>query len=259
MKGLRLITEKQLEALVEERLREASREANRGYERDILMKQANIMSLQSQINPHFLYNALECIRGQALIDGSEAVADMTHALSHFFRYSISSKSNVVTLANELENVRNYITIQKHRFRDRFVIAYEMDDPELNNALLPKLTLQPIVENAIIHGFSDIVSGGEITVRVERLDGNVSVKVSDNGKGMPAEVLERLNSAFRKDHMSVSELQHGYDKGTGVGMANVDRRIKLYFGVDYGLTINSCAGVGTDVEVFFPYTLTVAQS
>ena len=254
MKKWRILTEERLEHIIQERLTQASREAARNYERDILMKQASIQTLQNQINPHFLYNALECIRGQALIDGSGDIAAITQALSHFFRYSISGKSDLVTLKDELENVNSYISIQKFRFRDRFRYQMMMDDEDelLLDAVLPKLTLQPVVENAIIHGFSQMTAGGELKIRILKIDRHVSVVVSDNGRGMDAETLERFTDSIRVDDLPAGERE----RRTGIGMQNVDRRIELYFGEEYGLGINSCPGMGTDVELFFPFCLSV---
>lgn len=253
MRRIHILTDEKLETIIRARLDQASKEASRGYEMDILMKQANILSLQSQINPHFLYNALECIRGQALLDGAEAIADMTHALSHFFRYSISSKSAVVTLAGELENAQNYVTIQQYRFRNRFTFSVEgAEEDGIRDVVLPKMTLQPLVENVILHGFSDIVTGGRIAIRLMRSDKNVSITVSDNGKGIEPEALNRYQEMFNRDKLSGSVLESAASGGTGIGLYNVDRRIKLYFGNDYGLSITSCPGRGTDVNIFFPF-------
>jgi two-component system sensor histidine kinase YesM len=244
------MTEKKLDRMIQERLDAFASIANNSYEREILMKQANIQALQSQINPHFLYNALECIRGQALIDGSEAAAEIARALSRIFRYSISSKSDMVSLKEELENVKSYFTIQQSRFKNRFSYSILMDDADetVKESFLPKLTLQPIVENTIQHGFADIISGGVLEIRIRRVDRHVSIVVSDNGKGIDAENLENIRKTISVCNGPNSAVR------SCVGILNVDRRIKLYFGDEYGLSINSCPGTGTDVELFFPDSL-----
>ena len=154
-------------------------------EKQLLLKQADIAMLQSQIDPHFLYNTLECIRGMAVEHGSYDICAMAEALATFFRYSISIRSNVVPLMDELEHIRNYVTIQQYRFPKRFRLTIEADrqDHVLMEALIPKLTLQPIVENCIIHGFRDIVSGGVISITAERTQTHLDLTIEDNGKGM----------------------------------------------------------------------------
>jgi two-component system sensor histidine kinase YesM len=244
---LYLMTGKKLDRIIQEHLDAFAGISNDSYEREILMKQANIQALQSQINPHFLYNALECIRGQALIDGSEAAAEIAQALSRFFRYSISSKSDMVSLKEELENIKSYFTIQQSRFKNRFSYSIFMDDAgeTVKESFLPKLTLQPIVENAIQHGFADIVSGGVLEIRIRRIDRHISIVISDNGKGIDAEELENIRETIVACN-GINGAAH-----SRVGILNVDRRIKLHFGDEYGLSINSCPGTGTDVELFFP--------
>lgn len=124
-------------------------------------------SLQSQINPHFLYNTLECIRSEALIEGCSSIAKMSKAMGLFFRYSISQKENIVTIQGELDNIRNYCIIQNYRFEDKFVFKIEMEDEddELLDCLIPKMTLQPLVENAIFHGLEPKAGQGEVKLWV----------------------------------------------------------------------------------------------
>lgn len=254
MKKLIIMTEDRFERLIQERLAVASQEANKSYELDLLMKQADIQALQSQINPHFLYNSLECIRGQALLDGSQDIADITQALSHFFRYSISRKGDMVTLREELDNVKSYIMIQQFRFKNRFTyqvaVEPEEDKDILLEALLPKLTLQPVIENAIVHGFSQIPSGGKLTVRIQGIDKHISLSVSDNGKGMTIRELDAITMRMQGGSAPLNE------NHTGIGISNVNRRIKLYFGSDYGMGINSGPSLGTTVELHFPITLAI---
>ena len=199
MARLMIMTEQKFERLVRARIDEFAKVQRRNYEQELLMKQANLSALQSQINPHFLYNTLECIRGQALMEDSPDIAAAAQALSLFFRYSISGKSDIVTLREELENLKNYVAIQSYRFKDRFSLRIDIEDADtVMDALIPKLTLQPIVENAVVHGFSSTVSGGLVTVTVRLVEPNISVVVSDNGKGMDEDTLMRLNRTIRRD-------------------------------------------------------------
>ncbi len=253
---LKIMTEKRFERLVSERIAKFSKEQSRDYEQELLMKQASITTLQSQINPHFLYNTLECIRGQALMADSPDIAAAVQALSLFFRYSISGKSDIATVREELENLKNYVAIQSYRFKDRFVMHIDLDEAgQAMEALLPKLSLQPVVENAIIHGFSDITSGGMVTVAVRQTGDNVSILVTDNGKGMDEATLLALNKTICGEELP--QQQPGSPKRrSGMGMQNVDKRIKYRFGMEYGLSVYSSPGCGTDVELFFPLRLTV---
>lgn len=248
VKRLRLISEKELNRIIEEQVALALEEENHNYEKEMLLKQANLATLQSQINPHFLYNTLECIRGMALLNDQENIADIAWSLSRFFRYSISGNSDTVSLNEELENVRYYTKIQNYRFRDRFEVVIE-DDPVVGDTMIPKMTLQPVVENAILHGLADIMAGGRITVRTEQVGGDVRVTVSDNGCGMTAEQLDALVRKINNGRTKEGEEGHH----TGIGMGNVDRRLKLHFGREYGISIYSCKDVGTDVEIWVPYS------
>ena len=242
-----------MEELLKERVREEVKRISADYERELLMKQTSLRTLQSQINPHFLYNALECIRGRALLDGSKKVAEIAQTLSYFFRYSISGKSDLVTLKEELDNVKSYVAIQQFRFGERFSceIKLEAEEEVLTETILPKLTLQPIVENSIVHGFSQITSGGMLKILIRRLGQHISITVSDNGEGMEEERLERF-----KEHLLGREDVEDGGPHTGIGMPNVNRRLKLFFGEEYGIAVDSCVGVGTSVELFFPYRLSL---
>lgn len=255
MPRLMIMTEQKFERLVRARIDEFAKVQRRSYEQELLMKQANLSALQSQINPHFLYNTLECIRGQALMEDSPDIAAAAQALSLFFRYSISGKSDIVTLKEELENLKNYMAIQSYRFKDRVSLQIDLEEEDSQsvlNALIPKLTLQPIVENAVVHGFASTVSGGVVTVAVHLTGPNISILVSDNGKGMDQDALELLNRSFRENGAKKAPAGK---KGTGLGLQNVDKRIKFCYGGEYGLSVQSAPGCGTDVELFFPFWLT----
>jgi len=237
--------------LIEDQVAYKIQEANNNHERELLMKQANIQSLQAQINPHFLYNALECIRAQAIIDGAEEIASITKALSLFFRYNISMKGDLITLRDEFENVQNYMLIQQYRYKDRMSLEIQCDrhDAEIMDMLLPKLVLQPLVENSIVHGFSDMTSGACILIRAEKIANHTSIKVIDNGKGMNVEELNALRDKLRNQESILHDNQE--HNQNGIALLNVNRRIQLFYGQDYSLNITSCKGEGTQIELFLP--------
>lgn len=215
----------------------------------LLQDQAQISALQNQINPHFLYNTLDSIRGQAILEGSERIAKIVEALSAFFRYNISQKSNMVTLEDELNNIWNYFAIQEYRFKDKFKLQIDVDesDEDIYKYFIPKLTIQPIVENAIYHGLETKASGGEVTIHIVRTIKKILIRVSDNGKGMKFEILKKLNQKIQSGCIA----SEGSSTGTGIALVNVDRRIKLIYGQDYGITVYSTENVGTDVEIALP--------
>ena len=219
----------------------------------ILDKQTELTALQSQINPHFLYNTLECIRGQALIDGNIEIAKMVEALSAFFRYSISRKGNLVTLRDELANIENYMLIQRYRFNNRFSMEVIIDeeDEEAYNFMIPRLIIQPIVENAIFHGLEEKLEGGKVTIEVIVTDQNLILTISDNGKGMDSKKLKELNARIQMDNVDLDEEENRNHRNTGIALPNIHKRIRLLFGEEYGVNVYSTVGQGTDVEITIP--------
>jgi two-component system sensor histidine kinase YesM len=216
----------------------------------ILMEQAEIDSLQSQINPHFLYNTLESIRGQAIVEGVDEIADMIEALSAFFRYSVSQRGRLVTLTEELKTVENYLLIQRFRFRKKIQLVLSLEEGEdLLKFTLPKLTIQPIVENAIYHGLEAKLGDGEIRIRVLVTEKRLIVHVVDDGVGMEKTKLDALNESFRSGKHSSPAGDRTSSRG--IALANVNRRIKLNYGDSFGLVIYSTPDVGTDVEIVLP--------
>lgn len=221
-------------------------------------KQAEYLALQNQINPHFLYNTLEGIRSEALIAGLDSVAEMTEALATFFRYTISQVEHLVTLEDELANIENYYYIQQFRFGDKLglSIEYETDDEghslDILQYRLPKLTLQPIVENSIYHGIERKIGKGSLVIRIGASDRKLRIRISDDGLGMDEHTLRQLNEKLRRltlDEESTENARRG-----GIAIMNVNNRIKLLFGEEYGLTFYSKEGVGTDVVVALPLLL-----
>lgn len=222
---------------------------NSEYTAKILKKQAELNALQSQINPHFLYNTLEAIRGQAIWEGCENIANMSESLSNLFRYSISQNINLVTLREELSNMDNYLFIQQCRFNKKFNIIKKIDNDVLDYKL-PKLSLQPIIENAIHHGLETKIGKGNIIIRAVRTEKRLIINIKDDGVGIKKEKLQKLNEKLSSGLDSVIE----DDNSTSIGLINVNERIKLYFGGNYGIKVYSTYNFETDVELVLPLVI-----
>lgn len=197
--------------------------------------------LQSQINPHFLYNTLDIIVWMIENEKQSEAVKVVTALARFFRISLSKGKSIIPVRDELEHVRNYLMIQHMRYKNKFTYHIETEEGVMELASL-KLMLQPLVENAIYHGMEFMDGDGEIRIRVWRGKEDLYMSVSDNGLGMTAEQAKRLFSTA--EHTSSS-------RGSGIGVKNVNARIKLYFGSSYGLTIQSEPDVGTTVTAHLP--------
>lgn len=207
-------------------------------------QQLRLIALQSQINSHFLYNTLECIRGQALIDNNRSIADMLETLSTFFRYSTSRRESVVTFQDELLNTQNYMKIQQYRFDNRFSLEIQTGAPSAGSCFVPKLVLQPIIENAVLHAFEDRRQG-QITLSADIAKDLFVITISDDGRGMDESTLELL-----RKHIQGTTDDKG-EKKTGIALANVQKRIHMLFGAAYGISVYSTVGLGTDVEITLP--------
>lgn len=212
-------------------------------------KQAELTALQSQINPHFLCNTLESIRGQAMLDDNVEIARMVEALASFFRYSISQKGNLVTLRDELANIKNYMIIQRYRFYNRFSLEIIIDDEDEKayDYLIPKLILQPVVENAIYHGLEDCMEGGKVVINVTTTEDIMIITISDNGKGMDSKTLSELNRRIHSNSWDMGD----DGKRSGIALPNINKRIQLLFGKEFGVNIYSTLSQGTDVEITIP--------
>ena len=216
-------------------------------------RQAQYLALQNQINPHFLYNTLEGIRSEALIAGLDIVADMTEALANFFRYTISNVENLVSVEEELNNCKTYFKIQQYRFGDRFELDIVFDEDEKENILkcrIPKLTLQPILENSIIHGTELKLGTGKMTITLGRTQSRLVIRISDNGVGMDEKTLAALNRKLGRGENSYTKPED--EKKGGIALVNVNHRIHLLFGEAYGMHVFSMEGVGTEVEITLPF-------
>lgn len=221
------------------------------YEARLLKKEAEIVALQSQINPHFLYNALGTIDALASIEGQEQISRISQALGSMFRYSIKG-GQIATLSEEMKQVKLYLSIQQIRYEDRVTYQIEIE-PGLEEQLLPKLVLQPIVENAIKHGIEQIRHDGCVMIQASTIpDGRMAICIRDNGAGFDerrlGEIKEMLNDTGFTLRMA--------DKGkSSIGLDNVHRRIKLYYGEQAELTFDSTKGIGTEVTLLLPISHT----
>lgn len=202
-------------------------------------RKSELKALQAQINPHFLYNTLDSIIWMNENQNYEGVTVMVAALAKLFRISLSRGHEIICIADEVEHARNYLTIQKIRYKDKFDYTIEME-PGLESERTLKLILQPIIENAIYHGISPLNEKGIIKISVKSEGKNILFQVSDNGYGIEPEILKEL----------LNQESKSYHSG-GVGLKNVNERIKLFHGEEYGIEIISEIDVGTTVNIRIP--------
>lgn len=197
-------------------------------------------ALQSQIQPHFLYNTLECIHWQALVGGNQEISTMVKALAQYYRICLSEGKDIIPLSMELEHVRNYLIIQNMRYGNIITLAEKVPEEYLS-VRIPKLTLQPLVENSIYHGIR-VKEGvtGTVEIAVVESEGAVCLTVKDDGGGMEPEQLAYINQ-------NISDME----RDVGYGITNINKRIELMYGEQYGLSFRQNEGRGTCVEIRLP--------
>lgn len=203
---------------------------------EITLRKTELNALQAQINPHFLYNTLDSIAWMCEVGRTEEAVEMVNALARLFRISISKGHELITIRQELQHAECYLKIQKFRYKSQFDYKFKVEDNCLGY-LCNKITLQPMIENAIVHGL-DLTDKGEIVIEVYEEDKNIVMTVWDNGVGMTEEQCKEI---MQKDT---------HQKG-GIGIKNVNDRIKIYFGEQYGITISSELDEWTKVEIRMP--------
>ncbi|RSK09041.1 Sensor histidine kinase YehU [Streptococcus oralis] len=195
-------------------------------------RQYELQALSSQINPHFLYNTLDTIIWMAEFQDSQRVVQVTKSLATYFRLALNQGKDLISLSDEINHVRQYLFIQKQRYGDK--LEYEIDeDPAFGNLVLPKLVLQPLVENALYHGIKEKEGQGHIKLSVQKKDSGLVIRIEDDGVGFQ-----------NTGDNSQSNLKRG-----GVGLQNVDQRLKLHFGENYQMKIDSAPSKGTTVEIY----------
>lgn len=206
-------------------------------EEEINLRKTELKALQAQINPHFLYNTLDSIAWMCEQGRNADAVKMVHALARLFRISISRGHELIPIAKEIEHAESYLQIQMYRYKNQFTYTFDVD-PDCLGYYCNKITLQPIIENSINHGLELMVEEGRIDVCVRQDGDDIVFSVQDNGVGMSEEQIEAI-------------MQHGPTDRTGIGIKNVNDRLKIYFGRNYGLHINSEPDVGTCVEIRMP--------
>ena len=204
------------------------------------LRMTELKALQAQINPHFLYNTLDSVQWMCERGKTEDAARMVRALAKLFRISISRGHELIPLSDELEHARSYLVIQSFRYRDQFSYRFDVDE-HLGHYLCNKITIQPLIENAIYHGIDRMVDEGEIVISVHEAADNpndILITVSDNGVGMTPEQCRKILQKARSD-------------SGGIGVKNVNDRLKIRFGERFGITLKSEQDVGTVVTVRIP--------
>lgn len=202
---------------------------------------AEFRSLQAQINPHFLYNTMDMINWMALQGQTDEISHAVQSLSRFYKLTLSRKKGISTIARELEHVTIYVQLQNMRYHDSIELITDIPD-ELSEYQIPKLTLQPVVENSILHGILEKESkSGTIVITGWMENEDIVLLISDDGVGISPEILSTILSGKGKS-------QSG---GTNIAVYNTHRRLQILYGNNYGLTYSSKPGEGTDVEIRFP--------
>ncbi len=206
-----------------------------------LAAKAELKALRAQINPHFLFNALNTIVSFCRTNPENA-RNLLIELSEFFRRSLKTARDFVTLKEELDHVDSYLTLEQARFGSRLTIEHDID-PNTLNILIPTFTLQPLVENAVKHGLLAKADGGTIKIFAQTIGRQVEIAITDNGQGIPTTIKEQI-------------LEYGFGKGAGVGLTNVNERLKAIYGPKHALTINSMEGQGTTILLHIPIDMEV---
>lgn len=197
-------------------------------------KEYHIQALNAQINPHFMYNTLDTINWMAKDLKAKDISKMITSLSRILRYSISKKEDIVTLDEEINCIKNYLNIYEERYEKAFTSEFYIN-PEILEYKTFKLLLQPLVENSLIHGFSRQMKGGNIIIRGDMKGENGVLRIIDNGEGMTK---ERIFYVLSQD-------------SDRIGLSNINQRLKLLYGAEYGMTIESTPGEGTMIILVFP--------
>ena len=240
-------------------LKIADKSIEQEYSIRLLQRQAELDAMKSQINPHFLYNTLDTIRGYAMMENAQITGDMIEVLSRLFRYTVSRKKTEVTLSEEISILYDYIKIQEYRTNQRIIViqntAAEVDTDHYR---IPRMVLQPLVENAVLHGSVGITHDFTITLSIYPTNYYLVISVKDNGCGMTPEVLAAQirklsdNSHDAGKNGSGTQKPDGSSgKGSGVALSNINQRIKIIYGEQYGLRAYSVYGEGSEFQLLLP--------
>lgn len=208
------------------------------YEEQLARQEMEILAYRNQINPHFLYNTLSCMRDMALIHDDDDIADMAMALSDIFRYAVKG-SNIVTFRDEVQYIDKYASIINYRFSGKISIITKASDDVLDKPAI-RFLLQPLVENSVFHGLEESVDPGHVTTDISLKEGRIEIVVEDDGIGMDEDTLE-----------AVREMLKNPAENSSIGLSNIVQRLRLFYGDDYTFTIDSTLGEGTRIVISIP--------
>lgn len=211
------------------------------YETKLLLNRAEYKALQAQINPHFLYNTLDTMSSIAQIQNCPEVSGLSQSLSNIFRYSLDMKNPFSTVAKEIVHLKNYIYVMNVRMRDNVKYSFDIDETVLQDTV-PRISIQPLVENALNHGLRNTRGDKEIIVCAQVREGNLWISVQDNGVGMDA---VKVNEILEKNDINLVE------KGSSIGLNNINARMKMLYGREYGIHVESEVGKGTRIYLKIP--------
>jgi len=219
------------------------------YQMELDKKNAELRALQAQINPHFIQNTMQMIGSMIFSNSPEQSYHMIRSLSDMFRYVLREPDQLATLEAELKHMQNYMSIQEQRFGKRLQVLIDYDK-QLASVLLPKLTLQPIVENAFFHGLEPKSGDWHIHISIQQEQDYIYIFIRDNGVGMSSEQLEKLRARLKLDHHE----KEVWTSGKHIGLVNIASRIQIQFGDNYGIEVNSWEHEGTEVIIKLPNTV-----
>ena len=208
------------------------------YETELAQQKMEILAYRNQINPHFLYNTLSCMRDMALINDENDIAEMAMALSDIFRYAVKG-SNIVTVRDEVSYIDKFARIIEYRFMGKIMIKTKVAEEVLDKPMI-RFFLQPLVENSVFHGLESKMDAGFVNVTIEGVNHRLEMVVEDNGLGMDEETLERLREDIKNPH-----------ENTGIGLANIVQRLRLFYGDDYTIKAESHVDKGTVIKISVP--------
>ena len=223
--------------------RQVLQEQEKIYRLEDAKRQTELIACKNQINPHFMYNTLECIRGMALYEGEKEIASLTTALSRMLQYNFRG-SEITSVHGEVRSIQDYAVIISYRFMGKIVVETKAE-PETLGCRMPKMLLQPLVENAVHHGVEPKRTQGTVTLSVALKNAMLRIEVSDDGVGMDEETLERQRAKLELRALADQE------EGEGIGVANVARRLRLFYGEAARLSLESEEGAGTVFVIELP--------
>jgi two-component system sensor histidine kinase YesM len=208
------------------------------YETELAQQRMEILAYRNQINPHFLYNTLSCIRDMALINDEDNIAEVAMALSDIFRYAVKG-SNIVTVRDEVSHIERYARIMDYRFMGKIAIKTDVEEAVMDKPMI-RFFLQPLVENSVFHGLESKMDAGYVNVCIKSAGDRMEMTVTDNGCGMDAETLENYRD----------EINNPRESG-GIGLSNIVQRLRLFYGDDYTITADSEIDKGTVIRISVP--------